>query len=235
MGPLLFVPSIDRDRVNNLEVFSPHNGHTMGATFVPGVIYSDAELDDPEPERWPGIESFTLLDPHSYLIDVRQTKAAKRKEFLAEAIPDTNHKIRAGRRLSHDWNVALGVHGQLSEWTSHRLLDNRGGGYIGSDAPTKGTAACTHRLTYRGVTGVEFLGASSEAKQYLDANISKGGTLVIVGEIPYQPSLVHERAAIASLAKLAGLDLHLASVTPQASRVRGTGHLFPCAFSIVLV
>ena len=206
----------------------------MGATFVPDVFYSDAELDDPEPERWPSIESFSLLDSHSYLIDITQKKTAMGKGFTIATIPASNHKIKAGRRLSHDWNVAIGIQGQLSGWSSHRLIEHREGVYIGSDAPIAGPVACSQRLTYRGVDGAEFLGASTEARKHLSANISKGGTLIIVGEIPYQSSLHHEREAIASLAKLAGLDLHLAATTPQASRARVTGHFFPCVFSIIL-
>ncbi len=236
VGPLLFIPEINQGNVASVEVYSPRNGHPIGATFVPGVIYSDAELDDPESERWPAMESFSLLDPHGYSIELTQTSPRRNAgtSFPASAIPATNHKVKGGRKMTHAWDVAVAVRGQLSGWSSHRLIEYREGIYVGSDAPTT-TVSTSHRLTYEGVTGAEFCGASAEAKEYLKANISKGGTLIIVGEIPYQSSLLHEREAVSSLAKLAGLDLHLAAVTPPVSRARVTGHLIACGFSVVMV
>ncbi len=77
-GPLLFVPAVDRGAITGVEVFSPVNGHPIGAVFVPGVWFSDAELSDPECERWPPPSSFTLLDPHSYAIELTQRAQARK-------------------------------------------------------------------------------------------------------------------------------------------------------------
>ena len=90
------------------------------------------------------------------------------------------------------------------------------------------------RLTYTGVTEAEFSGAPKDAKEYLKANLGKGGTLLIVGEIYYQSSLQHERRAIEALAKLAGLDLHLISMNQTPGRTRLMGHTLPCYSSIVV-
>src|SRR5271154_4164107 len=71
-GPLLFVPAVSDGNITGVEVFSPNNGHPVGAVFLPEVWFSDAELQDPECARWPAPESFSLLDPHSYSITLTQ-------------------------------------------------------------------------------------------------------------------------------------------------------------------
>jgi hypothetical protein len=235
-GPLLFVPAVSDGNITSVEVFSPRNGHPVGAVFLPGVIFSDAELNDPKCERWPEPESFSLLDPHSYSIDLTQPGKKLRPPFPATAIPDTNHKVKPGRRISGDWEIAIDVKGQLSGWSSHGLAPVTEGMFHGSDSPTTETVALTHRLTYRGVKGAEFCGAPQEAREYLSANISKGGTLIVLGELAYHPTLLHERMAIDSLAKLAGLNLHLTMTPPVPSRTRlMNSHVFPCGISVIVV
>ena len=232
-GPLLFVPTVSGGTITDVEVFSPCNGHPVGAVFVPGVIYSDAELDDPKCDRWPEPESFSLLDPHSYSIDLTQ-KGKKLRPFPVVNIPETNHKVTPGRRLSGDWEVAITVKGNLSKWGSQRLFRVTDDLYTGADAPTAPTVAAMHRLTYTGVTGAEFCGASSKPREYLRANIAKGGSLIILGEIPYQSTLLHERRAIDALAKLAGLELHLVAIDPAPHKSRLMNHVIKCGHSVIL-
>ncbi len=107
--------------------------------------------------------------------------------------------------------------------------------YIGSDAPTVPRTAGLHRLTYAGVTAAEFCGVAKAPKEYLQANAAKGGTLIILGEIPYQASLKHERDAVDSLARLAGLDLHLTITEPTPNESKLMFHLVNCGLSVVLV
>jgi hypothetical protein len=234
-GPLLFVPTVSAGKVSGVEVFAPVNGHPIGAVFVPGVWFSDAELADPECERWPAPSSFSLLDPHSYSIDLTQKTGKKDRPFPVTGIPESNHKVRPGRRISSDWEIAITVRGQLSGWSSHRLLPVKDGFFLGADAPTAPATASLHKLTYAGVTHAEFCGASKEAREYLRTNISKGGSLIVIGEIPYQPSLLHERRAIDAIAKLAGLDLHLAETAPAPYRTRLMDHVMsPCGHSIIV-
>lgn len=232
-GPLLFVPAVSDGNITGVEVFSPSNGHPVGAVFVPGVLFSDAELNDPKCERWPEPESFSLLDPHSYSIDLTQ-KGKKQRPFPVTGIPETNHKVKAGRRLSGDWEVAVTVNGNLSGWGSQRLFKVTDDLYTGADAPTTPTVAAMHRLTYTGVTGAEFCGASSMPREYLRANIAKGGSLIILGEIPYQSTLLHERRAIDALAKLAGLELHLVAIDPTPHKSRLMNHIMDCGHSVIL-
>jgi hypothetical protein len=233
-GPLLLVPRVNDGNITGVEVFSPCNGHPIGAVFVPGVLFTDAELDDPECERWPAPSSFSFLDPHSYAIDLTQKPVKKSRPFPVTAIPVTNHKVKPGRRLSADWDVSVIVNGWLSGWTSHRLSKVTQDLFHGADVPMGETTAAMHRFTYAGVTGVEFCGASGEAREYLRANVSKGGTLIVLGEIPYQSTLLHERRAIDALAKLAGLDLHLAETAPSPYKTRLMDHLSNCGHSVVL-
>jgi hypothetical protein len=205
--------------------------------FVPGVWFTDAELDDPRCERWPEPESFSLLDPHSYSIDLTQQLPVKAgsRAFPVAAIPETNHKVRPGRKLSSNWDVAVSVAGSLSGWSSHRLHHVKEGEFRGSDAPKVATAALMHRLTYAGVTGAEFWGAPVEAKEYLNANISKGGTLIVDGEVPYRATPLHERYAVDALAKLAGLDLYMVATELRPHPTRLMEHTGPfCGLSIIL-
>jgi hypothetical protein len=234
-GPLLIVPETDAGIVTRVEVFGPKNGHPMGAVFVPGVWFTDEELNAPDCENWPPNSSFSLLDPHSYTIEMQQAKSKKHTPFPASRIAAANHKVRPGRRMSADWDVALLVSGQLSNWSSHRLVAIREGMYGGSDAPTVDSVAVVHRFTYYAVTKADFQGASREAKAYLEANIAQGGTIIIQGEVPYQPSLLHERTALSSLAKLAGLDLHLLQSAPQPTNAQLMLHTGPiCTISVVV-
>jgi len=232
-GPLLIVPQVVNGKITGVEVFSPANGHPMGATFVPEIWFSDAELEGPDSERWPDAESLSLLDPHSYAIELSQSKKAA--AFGTASIPETNHKVKPGRRVSSHWEVAIAIYGQLSGWTSHRLMEVKEGLFHGSDSPTATRIAGMHRLTYDNVTGGAFYGAAREPKEYLSANIARGGTLIITGEVPYSPSLMHERQAISSLAKLAGLNLHLATTIPTQGRSQLTTHVSYCLSSVVLV
>ena len=233
-GPLLFVPAVSDGNLTGVEVFSPRNGHPVGAIFIPGVLFSDAELNDPKCERWPEPESFSLLDPHSYSIDLTQKARKSHRPFPAAGIPDTNHKVKPGRRLSGDWEVAITIKGDLSEWGSQRLFNVTNDLYVGADAPASTTVAAMHRLTYTGVTGAEFCGASSMPREYLRANIGKGGSLIILAEIPYQSTLLHERRAIDALAKLAGLELHLVAIDPTPHKSRLMNHVMDCGHSVIL-
>jgi len=233
-GPLLFVPEAADGSIAEVEVFAPCNGHHIGAVFLPGVTYTDAELDDPKCERWPEPESFSLLDPHSYAIELTQAAAKAPAPFPIAGIPETNHKVKPGRRLSGDWDLSIRVKGQISGWSSHRLSAVRPGLFHGADAPTGKTTASLQRLTYAGVTAADLPGAAAEPRAYLRENIAKGGTLIVIGEIPYQPTLLHERQAIDAMAKLAGLEFHLAETAPKPYQTRLMTHVMYCGASIVV-
>lgn len=233
-GPLLFVPEVTGGNIGNVEVFAPQNGHHVGAVFLPGVIFTDAELDDPKGRRWPEPESFSLLDPHSYVIELTQSTETPHAPFPAASIPDSNHKIKPGRRISSDWDHSILVKGQISGWSTHRLSQVREGLFHGADAPTGKTTASLQRLTYTGVTAADLPGAPGEPRAYLRENAAKGGTLIVIGEIPYQSTLLHERQAIDAIAKLAGLELHLAETRPKPFQTRLMDHIVNCGLSIIV-
>jgi len=234
-GPLLFVPEATGGNIGSVEMFAPCNGHHIGAVFLPGVIFTDSELDDPKCKHWPERESFSLLDPHSYTIELTQPGQTLQAPFSVTSIPDTNHKIKPGRRLSGDWDLSILIKGQISGWSTHRLSAVREGLFHGSDAPTGKTTASMQRLTYANVTAADLLGAQREQRAYLRENAGKGGTLIVIGEIPYQATLLHERQAVDAIAKLAGLDFHLAETRPKPFHTRLMDHtLQNCGASIVL-
>ena len=230
-GPMLLVPSVIEGNIAGVEIFSPDNGHPIGAVFVPGVWFEDSELNDPKCERWPEPDGFSLLDPHGYAVELTQSP---QETFPASAIPDTNHKIKPGRRLSSDWQVAISIRGALSGWSSQRLFRVTSDLYTGADAPTSETVAGMHRLTFSAVTAADFPGAAAEPREYFRANAAKGGSLIVLGEIPYQPTLTHERRAIDALSNLAGLDLHLVATDPQPHKSRLMHHVTDCGHSVVV-
>lgn len=232
-GPLLFVPEIQDENIVGVEVYSPSNGHPVGAVFLPKVFFSDQELDDPKSDNWPESGSFSLLDPHSYLL--RLTQTGKATSFSPSLIPDTNHKVKGGRKMSGYWEIAFKLTGQLSRWSTHRLSPVTGGMYYGSDSPAGPTVASVQRLSYAHVTDGDFCGLGPEQTAYLSANLKHGGTLIVEGETPYQSTLLHERQAIDALAKLAGLNLHLTSTAPIAGRSRLQGKVAPCLNSVIVL
>lgn len=233
-GPVLLVPDVKENIVAGVEVFFPVNDHPIGAVFMPAQHFSDAELEDPQCERWPGPETFSLLDPHSYQVEITQKPGGKKQRLAAARLPEKNHLVRPKRRLSSDWTLAVAVSGQMSGWTSHRYSPVTHGQYLGADVPKVDTTAAMHRLTFDGVIAADFHGASAEARSYLRENIRQGGTLIVVGEVPYQPSLRHERKAIDALARLAGLDLHLAETAPAAYKTRLAHHTTNCGLSVIM-
>jgi hypothetical protein len=232
-GPLLFVPEVSNGNITGVEVYSPCNGHPVGAVFLPGFFFTDEELDAPESENWPDSQSLSLLDPHSY--SVHLTQSGEHAPFQAASIPDTNHKVKPGRRLSADWEVSIAIHGQITGWTSHRQYPVTTGMYYGSDAPTGATITTVQRVSYAAVNVGELRGVSPEQSEYFKTSLSNGGTLIVEGETPYRSSLLHERHAIDALAKLAGLNLHLTINAPIAGRTRLQGKEDPCYNSIIVV
>jgi hypothetical protein len=231
-GPLLFVPEIAGKTIASVEVFFPANGHPVGAVFLPETCFSDEELNNPACERWPEPSSFSLLDPHSYSIDL--TQSGRGKSLPYARIPATNHMIRPGRRLSDAWEIAIAVRGRLTGWSSHRHSRMTDDLYAGADKPASETIAAMHKLTFESVMSAEFHGAGSHPRTYLREEAHRGGSLIILGEIPYQSTLQHERRAIEALARLAGLDLHLADTDPQPHRSRLMNHIANCGHSIVI-
>lgn len=232
-GPLLFVPEIRDRAVASLDVYCPCNGHPVGAVFLPEVFFSDADLDAIESKNWPESSSFSLLDPHSYLIQL--THASPQTPFPLTAIPDSNHKVKAGRKLSGDWHITFHIIGKLARWSSHRLRPVSEGMYYGSDRPAGPTVASLQRLSYKQVLNAQAHGLGPQQTDYLHANFRRGGTLIVEGETPYQSTLLHERQAIDALAKLAGLNLHLTISAPVARRTMLQGHVIDCLNSVIAV
>ncbi|MFC5861376.1 hypothetical protein ACFPT7_03640 [Acidicapsa dinghuensis] len=232
-GPLLFVPEVQDGKIASLEVYSPCNGHPVGAIFLPGIFFSDTDLDGIESDNWPESQRFSLLDPHSYLLHL--TQAGLQMPFPVTSIPDTNHKVKAGRKLSGDWHAAFKLTGQISLWSTHLLRQVSEGMYYGSDRPTGQTVASLQRLSYKNVAGFEGHGLGPQQTEYLSINSKTGGTFIVEGEIPYQPSLHHERQAIEALAKLAGLNLHLMISAPTPGRSMLQGRYSNCSNSVIVI
>lgn len=234
-GPLLFVPAVEKGLITGVEVFAPKNDHPMGSVFLPGTWFSLPELEDPECERWPERSGFSLLDPHSYSIELTQIPANNTPPLRVSQIPSTNHKVKPGRRLSSAWSLAFAVRGKLSKWSSHRLNKVMPGMFVGADAPQSEFTAALHKLTYESVTGAEFYGAGTNQRAYLRDHAAEGGSLIVLGEVPYQPTLAHERKAIDAIANLAGLDLCLADTTTHTVKAQLMLHTIDCGHSIILV
>jgi hypothetical protein len=207
----------------------------MASVFLPSVWFSAAELEGPDCERWPEPSGFSLLDPHSYSIEMDQDPNRNTQPIKVGQIPATNHKVLPGRRISDAWSLVFAVRGLLTGWSSHRLTKVQPGMFVGADAPQSEFTAALHKLTYESVVGADFYGAGTNQRAFLREHAPEGGSLIILGEVPYRPTLAHERKAIDAIAALAGLDLYLADTTVHTLKAQLMMHSGgDCGHSIIV-
>jgi hypothetical protein len=66
------------------------------------------------------------------------------------------------------------------------------------------------------VTAVAVCGAPTKLQSLIPSPYQGPGTLIFEGEVPYIPTLQHERSAITAMANLGGLDLLLEHPLPSS-------------------
>ena len=135
-----------------------------------------------------------------------------------------NHSIAKPRPVGGNWDVFISIKVGPDVWVSSGTqlpvaTDPSSGKTVpcfsGVDAPA-GKISTIQTLSFKGVTSVTLCGAPSAVQSQIPTPYTGNGSLLFQGEVPYIPSLQHERAAINAMATLAGLDLLLEHPLPSS-------------------
>jgi hypothetical protein len=134
-----------------------------------------------------------------------------------------NHCIPKKRPMGGNWDLVVSITAGPGMWVSTGTQDpvvkDPSGKTVpcfsGTDAPA-GKISSIQTLSFTGVTGVDLCGAPRDLKSTIPTPYTGPGTLIFEGEVPYIPSLEHERSSIAAMATLAGLDLLLDHPLPSS-------------------
>ena len=212
-GTWVMVPAVDAARrIVGVDVYSPACGHPQGVLFTKGL--------DPSPS--PGTAAFYMLDNHSHRLAIQRASGSRAGMAVSGIDTAVNHCLTTARPLGSNWDLLISIAAGPDAWTSGNgiaptVTDSYGRNvpcFSGRDAPT-GWVSSVQTLSFYGVAGVELCGAPGNVQALLPAPWSGDGSLVFEDEVPYVPTLQHERTAIAAMAALAGLDLALDTPLPR--------------------
>jgi hypothetical protein len=238
-GTWVIVPSVDAaGNIAGVDVYSPSCGHPHGVGFV----------DELNPNPWPGPFSFYLLDEHGHTLIIQ--RAGSPTGMPVSGIDQTvNHCLAKGRPMGGNWDLLLTIATGPDAWTSSdtivpQTIDPAGNTVpclSGVDAPS-GKVSGLQTLSFKGVTAAQFCGAPANVQALLPSPWSGSGSLIFEGEVPYIPTLQHERSAFTAMASLAGMDLALdyplppkssagSSVRPQPRIHAGSD----CGYSLIIL
>jgi hypothetical protein len=213
-GTWVIVPSVDgTGKIIGVSIYSPACGHPQGVTFSGGL----------NPNPWPDQTSFYELDNHSHTLNIQRSNGAKAGMAVSGIDQTVNHCVNSPRPIGSNWDLLVSINAGPDSWTSSDTVDphttDSAGKTVpcfsGKDVPA-GKVSSLQTLSFVGVTGVQLLGAPANVQALLPSpwnNVQ--GTLIFQDEIPYIPTLQHERAAISAMANLAGLDLALDYPLPK--------------------
>ncbi|HTB98821.1 MAG TPA: hypothetical protein VK716_17560 [Terracidiphilus sp.] len=206
-GTWVLVPWVDSERrIVRVDIYSPGCGHPLG-------VYFTNQLN---PNPWPATNAFYQLDPHGYAISIERGSRPAAGMPLSGIDRSINHCVEIARPIGSNWDLMLSISAGPDKWLSSDTIDpqttdkrgNTVNCFSGKDAP-KGKISSMQTLSFTGVTAVGLHGAPARAQGLLPEPWSGDGTMIFEDEIPYIPTLQHERAAIFAMANLAGLDLAL--------------------------
>jgi hypothetical protein len=240
-GTWVMVPSVDAGgHITAVNVYSPSCGHPQGVTYYPGL----------HPNPWPAASAFYMLDSHSHTLDIQRAPGAAATMPVSGINTGANHCLKKARGIGSNWDLLISLPCGPDSWASSGSLtptttDASGAAVpclCGTDAPT-GNVSSTQTLSYYGVTAVDLCGASAKVQALLPTLWNGQGTLIFQNEISYVPTLEHERAAIRSMATLAGLDLALdyplmqkTPVTPPSGGIQPFSHAGTfCGYALIIL
>jgi hypothetical protein len=238
-GTWLLVPSVDASRnIIGVDIYSPSCGHPLGVHFEPQL----------NPDPWPAQSAFYQLDSHSYSLNIQCGSRAAAGMPMSGINTAINHCVSQPRSIASNWDmlasIAIGPDAWISSDTVTPKTTDSFGNVVpcfrGKDAPI-GQVSSMQTLSFSGVTSVSLLGAPGNVQTLLPTPWSGSGTLIFEDEIPYIPTLQHERDATFAMANLAGLDLALDYPLPPKSPPPGRQpaprlHQGPyCGAAIILV
>lgn len=217
-GTWVIVPSVDASsRIVGVDVYSPTCGHPQGVVFT-------SELN---PNPWPTSAAFYMLDNHSHTISIRRSSGAQAGMPISGIDTTINHCVKKARPLGSQWDLLVSISCGPDAWTSSDTVDpvttddygNPVRCLSGKDAPA-GKVSTLQTLSFKGVTAVELCGAPASVQNLLPSPWSSTGSLIFEDEVPYVPTLQHERMAIFAMANLAGLDMALDVPLPPGRGVQ---------------
>ncbi len=207
-GTWVIVPSVNAaGNIVGVDVYSPSCGHPLGALFVTQI----------NPNPWPAANAFYMLDDHNLYLAVRRSSGSQAGMPISGIDKTVNHCLPQKRPLGSSWDLVLAIGAGPDAWTSAdtvlpQTTDPTSGKTVpcfsGKDAPS-GKVSSLQTLSYKGVTGVDFCGAPAALQALLPSPWKGSGSLIFEGEVPYQPTMQHQRQAFTAMAGLAGLDLAL--------------------------
>jgi hypothetical protein len=239
-GTWVILPSVDASgNIISIDAYSPSCGHPHGALFVNQI--------DPNP--WPGPFSFYLLNDHSHLLNIQRGGRAPAGMPVSGIDQTINHCLAKGRPVAGNWDLMLSIAAGPDAWASSDTIlpqttDSAGSTVnclSGKDAPTASVSGL-QTLSYVGVTGVELCGAPITVQAQLPAPWSGSGSLIFEGDVPYNPTMEHERAAFTAMANMAGMDLRLDFSLPPKTPQTQAGKPMPrihtgsdCTYSLIIL
>lgn len=241
-GTWVIVPSVNAaGNIVGVEVYSPACGHPHGALFVNQI----------NPNPWPSAQAFYMLDDHSLYLSVHRSSGSPAGMPVSGIDKSVNQCLPQKRPLGSGWDLMLAIGAGPDAWSSAdtvlpQTIDPTSGKTVpcfsGKDAPP-GKVSSLQTLSYKGVTGIDFCGAPAALQALLPSPWSGSGSIILEGEVPYQPTIQHQRLAFYAMAGLAGLDLALnypLPAPPPPPPPPGTMHPMirtgePCGYSLIVL
>jgi hypothetical protein len=211
-GTWVIIPAVDvNGNIVAVEVYSPSCGHPHGVGFVPML----------NPDPWPSPYSFYLLDEHSHTLSIQRASGSAAGMPVSGINRAINHCLAAGRRMAGNWDLMFTIDIGPDAWNSSDTITpqttdpfgNTVPCLSGADIPT-GQVSGLQTLSFYGVTAAALIGAPSAVQALLPTNWTTSGSLIFEGEVPYIPTINHERSAFTAMANLCGMDLALTYPLP---------------------
>jgi hypothetical protein len=214
-GTWIFLLKADASQnIIGVDIYSPSCGHPHAALYLP-------QLGPFGPQNFPPLSSFYMIDSHGLNLAIDRPTGGMPSSGIDRTV---NHSIAKPRPLGGNWDVVISINAGPDSWVSSGTqlpvaTDPSSGKTIpcfsGVDAPA-GKISTIQTLSFIGVTAVTLCGAPSAVQSQIPTPYTGNGSLLFEGEVPYIPSLQHERAAINAMATLGGLDLLLEHPLPSS-------------------
>ena len=126
--------------------------------------------------------------------------------------------------MAGNWDLVISIPTGPDAWESSATIEpyasdpsgKRVPCFSGRDAPAAKVSAL-QTLTFNHVAEVELCGAPAKLQQLIPSPWTGTASLVFEGEVPYIPTVQHERSTVAAMASLAGLDLALDYPLPSSA------------------
>ena len=225
-GTWIFLLKADASQnLTGVDVYSPSCGHPHAALFL-------SQLGPFGPQNFPPLSSFYMLDSHGLTLAIERPAGGMPSSGIDRT---ANHCIAKPRPFAGNWDLVISIDKGPDSWVSSGTqlpvaTDPSSGKTVpcfsGVDAPA-GKISTIQTLGFTGVTSVTLCGAPVGVQGLIPVPYQGSGSLLFEGEVPYIPSLQHERAAITAMATLAGLDLALQFPLPSSGSAETNSVLMP--------